>query len=46
MTTKIDEAITIRMVEVTNKKEVCQTRDNPQTKVITEVVLQVEKKWW
>ena len=43
MTTKEGEATIIRLVEI-NKKETGRIRENPGTKAIKEVVLQVEEK--
>lgn len=41
--TKVDETATIQMEEVTIKKEVHQIISKLQTKVVTEVVLQIEE---
>lgn len=42
--TKVEEAITIRLVEKTDKKVTHQIRDNHKVKAITKVVLRVEEE--
>lgn len=44
MTTQVEEVTTIQMVGVTNKKEIRRIGDNPETKAITEVVMQVDEE--
>lgn len=44
MVAKTEEVTTIRLVEETIKKVVCQIRDNLLTKVIKQMVVQVEEE--
>ena len=41
---KAEVAITIRMIEKTSRKELCQIKEDPHTKATKEVVLEVEEE--